>query len=108
MTSPASLTAALSSGEATSDEWRRCSEAATCRNRPDRNAEAMNNAAKFLTLRATRSNTMLFGTVTTRLVYRGLSGDDRSTRYSKLLESDFHFDPVRALSVVISTTLSMS
>ena len=46
----------------------RWSEAATCKNRPDRNADAINNAAKFFTLRATRSSTTLLGTVTIKLL----------------------------------------
>src|SRR5436305_5666645 len=105
MTNPASLTAFLSSGEAASDPRERCSDAATCKNRPDRNADAMNNAAKFFTLRATRSNTTLFGTVVRRLMYWGLSAVERSMRYSKLLESETHFLPSRRGSVVISTEL---
>ena len=47
----------------------RCNEAATCKNRPDRKADAINNAAKFFTLRATRSSTTLLGTVTIKVVY---------------------------------------
>src|SRR5437773_3138429 len=108
MTNPAALAAALPCGEATADSRGRCSDDATCKNSPDRNADAMNNAAKFFTLRATRSNTTLFGTVVSRLMYWGLSAAERSTRYSKFLESETHFVPARRGSVVISTELSTS
>src|SRR5215208_1247984 len=73
-----SSAAALSSDANTCGFCILCIAPATCRKRPARNADAMNRAAKFLTLRVTRSKMMLRRTVTATLVELGWAAGDKS------------------------------